>query len=146
MEIILLKEVKNLGRKGDIKNVPDGYARNFLLPGGLAEAMTRHSAKMIQAQKAKRSKLALVAEKDKSRLARQIDGQTIAIKAKADDSGTLYAGLDKKAIAAELKKQGYGVSPEDIRLEAPIKKIGTVGIELKLGKSRTAVKLAIDKL
>ena len=143
MRVILKKEVRNLGRAGDIKEVNDCYARNFLLPGDLAEPATDGSVREIKAEKNRQQKTAEKTRQNKLRLAEKIKRQKIVIKAKADDGGTLYAGLDKKSLAAELTRQKLAVSPEEIILPEKIKKTGDYTLGLNLAGKKVTLKLSI---
>ena len=143
MKIILLKEVQGLGHAGDIKEVSDGYGRNFLLPGKLAEISTQHSLAVLELRKRKRERIALRAEKDKVKLAKKINGQRFAIKAKADQTGTLYAKIDARAIAFLLVRKGYKIEPDEIKLPEPIKKIGEYEVNLELGEENGKIKLEV---
>jgi len=134
-----------LGNKGDIKEVPNGYARNYLIPRGQVGILTKHTLNMLSAQAAKRKRLKKQAGKDKVKLARKLDRKRIVVRAKVNDSGTLYAGLDKKAIAKELKAQEYNVEPFEISLSQPIKKFGKHTIELRFGKEKATIKLEVLK-
>ncbi len=144
MRIILLKPVKNLGQAGEIKEVSDGYARNFLIPQGLADMVTKHSLSVMEAQKRKREKLKKQAEAVKVKLARKINGQEFTIKAKADKKGTLYSKLDAKAIARELNEQGVNVEATEIDLSEPIKKIGEYKFNLRLAGKSAVIKLKVE--
>ena len=143
MKIILLKEVQGLGHAGDIKEVSDGYGRNFLLPGKLAEISTQHSLAVLELRKRKRERIALRAEKDKVKLAKKINGQRFAIKAKADQTGTLYAKIDAKAIASVLAKQGFKIEENEIKLPETIKKIGEYEVDFELGGESGKIKLEV---
>ena len=145
MKVLILKETKNLGRKGDIKEVPDGYARNFLIPNKIVEFLTDHALTMLATQKAKQKRIKTVIKKDKGKLANKINRKRIVLKAKVDDVGTLYAGLDKKAIAKELVKKGYDIEANEIKLKTSIKKVGKYTVELKLSKKKVVIKLEIVK-
>lgn len=144
MKLILKKEVRGLGRVGDIKEVNDGYARNFLLPQGLAEAATNDSVRAVKAEKTRLAKTAEKTKQKKIKLAKTIGRQKVVIKAKADDNGTLYAGLDKKSLAAELAGQGFAILPEEIILSEKIKKTGDYSVELNLGGRRVKLKLTVS--
>jgi large subunit ribosomal protein L9 len=132
MKIVLLKEVPGLGHIGEIKEVRGGYARNFLIPRGWADILTKHSLGMLDAQKKKRERLQKEAEHRKELVAKKIDDKNFNIWAKADNKGTLYSKIDAKDIAEELQKQGYTVEVGDIILNETIKKVGEYGVTLKL--------------
>lgn len=139
MKVVLLKEVQDLGHQGDIKEVKDGYARNFLIPNGLADILTKHTLGMLKAQQQKRERVEKIVEKDKTKLASKLNGLKFEIKVKTDDKGTLFAGLDAKAIASELKKQKYDVEIKEITLDKAIKKAGEHEVVLALGEKKIKI-------
>jgi large subunit ribosomal protein L9 len=125
MKVILLKDVKGIGRKFDEKNVSDGYAANFLLPKKLAIPATGQSALQI-AELKKQSELQKTGEKQKlnenlSRLA----GKTVTLKMKANEAGHLFASMNADKISTALKDQGISLQADTIKLAEPIKKTGT---------------------
>ncbi|MFH1822499.1 MAG: 50S ribosomal protein L9 [Patescibacteria group bacterium] len=143
MKVILLKHVPNLGRVGDIKDVKEGYGRNFLLAKGLADMVSKHSMNVLHAQKNKRIRLAEKERKVKMDLAKKINGQIFTIETKADDKGNLYAKLNQKAIAENLVKLGYQISANEISLNENIKKIGEHDVELNLAGEKAKIKLIV---
>jgi len=143
MKVVLLKEVRGLGHQGDIKEVKQGYARNFLIPHGLADILTKHSLSVIEQQKKKREKSKKVEVRSKKLLAKKINGNSFMILAKADDKGTLYAKVDAKVIAGELQKQGFALGVGEVVLEKGIKKVGEYEVVLKIGDDKAKVKLAV---
>ncbi len=145
MKIVLLKEIQGMGHTGDIKEVKDGYARNFLIPHGLADILTKHSLGVLEARKKKLEKSKNLEVRSKKLLAKKIMGKSFEIKVKADDKGTLYAKLDAKAIAQELVKQGFSTEVSDIILDKVIKKVGEYKVELDLGGEKAKVKLGVSK-
>ena len=145
MKVVLLKSIPKLGKRGDIKEVPNGYARNYLIPNGIAGILTKHTLNMLSTQANKKERLKKQASKDKLKLASRLDRKRIVVSAKVSDTGTLYAGLDKKAIAKELKAQEYNVEPFEIKLRQPIKKFGKHTVELRFGKEKATIKLEVVK-
>ncbi len=143
MKIVLLKEVPKLGHKGDIKDVAEGYARNYLIPMGFAELLNKHTLNMLSAQAAKRERVKKQTIQDKSKLVKRISGKTFVITVKTDEKGTLYAGLDKKALSQALKKEGYNIDPEEIKLNRTIKKTGDYKVEVALGSKAVKAEFKI---
>ena len=121
MKVILLQSVKALGAQGDVVEVSDGYARNFLVAKGLAKFATPKALKRLeQASQAK----AKVAHKEKSAFgqqAKKLDGHKVLIKEKASDEGTFYAAVTAKTIAQSLQAQGFNVKENMIKLKDAIK-------------------------
>ena len=135
MEIILHKEVSGLGRTGDVVKVADGYARNFLIPRGLAEKATAASLKSWEGR---REKLAKQAEKKKAAsgdLAAKVGGQELKLKEKAGEEGQLFGSVNAARIAAALKEAKLEVEESAVMLESPIKKLGEYEVEIKLGEA-----------
>lgn len=132
MKVILLKDIKNLGKMGDILNIKDGYVRNFLLPKNLAKIATPSTEAQVIAEKnAKEQKNK--EEQDKFlALAKTIAGMEISIKAKASDDGTLYGAINGKIIAEQLKKINIDIGSGEEILDKPIKQIGKHEISLTL--------------
>ena len=144
MKVILLKEVKGVGRTGEIKQVSDGYARNFLIPQGLADVVTKHSINVHKQQNAKRERIKKLEVRSKKLEAKKLDGKNYEIKVNADEKGSLYSKLDAKAIARELQKQKYIVEPKEIKLDKAIKKLGEYDVELKLVGEKAKIKIIVN--
>lgn len=132
MKVVLTADVKNKGKKGDIINVNDGYATNFLIPKGLAVAATTaavHETNQKKAAEEARKAKELAAAKE---AAAKLDMATVTVSVKCGESGKLFGSVTSKEIAEELKKQGYDVDKKNILLEEPIRKIGRQTVEVKL--------------
>ena len=134
MKVILLQDIKNVGKKNEIINANDGYARNFLFPKKLAveankENMLKLEAK--QASNAHKKNLEIEANKQK---AKQIEEITLELKVKAGSNGKTFGGITTKEISEGLKKQtGIEVDKKKIALKETIKTIGTFTVEIKFG-------------
>ena len=145
MQIILKKDVQNLGEAGDIINVKDGYARNFLLPQNVAEIATKgaleNREKNIARIKAKQEKL----HKEALEKAEAIEKfGTLALSAKAGESGKLFGTITTKKITEELAAQaGIEVDRKTVSLNAPINRIGNYTMLIKL-TSKVKCELAIE--
>ncbi|MBA1334700.1 MAG: LSU ribosomal protein L9p [Firmicutes bacterium] len=133
MEVILVKDVKGQGKKGDVVKVSDGYARNFLLPKGYAIEATEGSKRKLTEEKAQIQKRQQQ-EKDKAnKLADKISNLEVNLKVKAGDNGKLFGSVTGKDIAEALKKQhGIEVDKKRIVLDEPIKNTGEFAIEIKV--------------
>ncbi len=145
MKVILLKNVAGLGQTGEIKEVKEGYGRNFLLPHGLAKNLNKQSEFIVEAQKKKRERLKAKAQDGKKKLAKKLNGKTFEIKAKADESGSLYAKINSGAIVRYLKEQGIEIKGKDIKSDGPIKKIGDHQINLNLAGENIVIKINLTK-
>ncbi|KKT89922.1 MAG: 50S ribosomal protein L9 [Candidatus Moranbacteria bacterium GW2011_GWC2_45_10] len=122
MKVVLLQDVKKIGKKGEIKDVSDGYARNFLLAKGLGVAATPAAIEKVKQQENKQ-KQELEQKKDTVRkLASSLDGKAVTIKVKAKD-GKLFGSVTAKDIAASLKKDGFDISEKAIDFK-PMRELG----------------------
>ncbi|MCY6958187.1 50S ribosomal protein L9 [Clostridium brassicae] len=132
MKLILLKDVKGQGKKGDVINASDGYARNFLIPKGLAEEATNNNMHILNKQKENERKKKLEETEAAQKLAEELRNKEIKIVAKAGDNGRLFGAITTKDIAAELKKQ-YKVEVDKKKIVGDtIKLLGTYDMEIKL--------------
>ena len=133
MEVILKQDVKGTGKAGQVVKVSDGYARNKLIPGGLAVEATPANKKQIEREKAK-AKEKYEAEKAAAQdLANQLADKIVVVKTKVGDNGRLFGAITSKDIAAAISEQtGIEVDKRKIVLDKPIKETGveTLGIKL----------------
>ena len=134
MKVILLKNINSLGKQGEIKEVSDGYARNFLIPRQLADIATDELVAHIQRIKQKEKKSAKKELEQSQDIAGKLEGKVFEIRAKASTEGRLYASVHSQEISELLKKQGYAVDAKYIRADH-IKELGehTVTIILQHG-------------
>ena len=130
MKIVLLSDVKNIGKLGDIKEVADGFARNFLFPKKLAEMATDTAIKKVEIEKQKQNEIAKKNLEATQELASQLDGKEITISAKAKD-GKLFGSITAKNIVKELKKEKFDIKENSIILE-PIKELGEYDLRIEL--------------
>ncbi len=145
MKLVLIKDIKNVGRRGEIKEVADGYARNFLIPNGLAKPATRlvqeRITQIIQAETEQKQEQ----EKKKKELIQKIAKKKIVIKSKAE-KGKLFGAITPKMIIDQIKKEGLGeVEEKVIKIEKPIKEVGEYSIKLKFSESlKTEIILLVE--
>jgi large subunit ribosomal protein L9 len=132
MEVILQEDIRNLGKAGDIVNVRDGYARNFLFPRKKAVKADMGKVKEVEHHKraiaAKQAKLKVKAEE----LAGKMKELSITIGREAGEEEKLFGSVTSKDIADALRGEGYVVDRHDIHLEAPIKQIGIYDVSIRL--------------
>lgn len=133
MKIILLQDVKNLGNKGDVKDVAEGYAQNFLLPKKMAEIATETIIKLVQNQKAKDKKIEIEKIVELRALANKLKNKKITILAKEKD-GKLFGSVTAKNIQEALQEEGLNISLDSIIIKEAIKKIGSFEIEIGLAE------------
>ncbi len=133
MQLLLAEDVPNLGKQGDLVEVKPGYARNYLLPNGLATIPTDHNLRLLERykQRVQAAREARIA--DLKVLAEQLQRMTVTIEATANEEGHLYGSVGAPEIAKALKQQHLTVDPEMVRLEGPIKECALYGVKLNLG-------------
>jgi len=147
MKVILLSDVKNVGKKGEIKEVSDGYARNFLLPKGLAVEATEGNLKhLLDEKKQVRNKEERIKKKS-AELLNKLSQKMWRIRVKAGSAGKLFGSLTSSHIAEMLSKAtGEDIDRRWIKVKKPIKEIGTHEIDVKLpGGVKGKIKVKIEK-
>ena len=139
MQVIFLQDVKNVGKKGQIKNVPDGYARNFLLARKLATVANATSLASVKQEEDKKKLQVALEKQTVQKLATAIDGKKFIIKARAKD-GKLFGSITAKDINKEIKKAGFDI-PEKAIAADHIKDLGEkkVTISLDFGIKSTII-------
>lgn len=130
MKVLLLQDVPGVGRGDEIKEVADGYARNYLFPKNLAVLATPKRAAEAEGKRLENAKRAERELKEAQSLASRVDGYELELFEKANKNGKLYAAVGAEKISASLIKNGYPVRPEQISLK-PIKEIGTFPAAVK---------------
>ena len=132
MQIILLQDIKGLGKKFDIKKVADGYARNFLFPKNLVIAATAETISQTE----KEREIRIQKEKDGLKKAEQAAGKfkdlILKIKSKATKDGKLFGSISNQEIANALKEKGLEISSDKIEIKEPIKKVGKHLVKINL--------------
>ena len=131
MKVILLKNVDKLGKEGEVKEVADGYARNFLIPQNLAQPATEQALREAELNAAKKSKTEQTDLEEAQKLAEQLDGRELFIKVKEKD-GTLFGSVNEKTISKAFADEGLKIEPESVKLEEPIKEVGDYDVRLEL--------------
>ena len=132
MKVIFLKDVKGQGKKGEVKEVSEGYARNFLLPQGCVQLATDSNKKTLeQVQKSEQKKKDQERDRAKT-LANALEALELKIKTKAGEGGRLFGSITNKQIAEELEKQKIKLDKRQIILEDPIRVLGTTVVPVKL--------------
>ncbi|MFZ5968274.1 MAG: 50S ribosomal protein L9 [Bacillota bacterium] len=133
MKIILLKDVKGIGKAGDVVNASDGHARNYLIPRGLAKEATEGSIKVAEKQKAAEVRRKQQELDEAKALADKLSGYIVNLKGKAGEGGKLFGSITSKDIAEALEKQyKIKVDKRKIQLDTPIKELGAVFVEIKV--------------
>lgn len=137
MKVILKADVKGSGKKGDILEVSDGFAKNFLIKKGLAEVATACGINEINQKKA--SEFYHKAEEIKAmkELAQKLNGQKVEIKIKVGDNGKVFGSVTSANVASALAEKGFSVDKKTIRMDA-WKSVGTFSAEIRLMENITA--------
>lgn len=139
MQIILTQDVKALGKKGEMVNVNDGYARNFILPKKLgleANAKNLNDLKLQKAAEEKRQKELL---EEAQALGKELESKTLEVRIKTGEGGRTFGSISSKEIAQELKKQyGLDIDKKKLQVNDPIKTLGTHTVPVKLHPQVTA--------
>ncbi|MDI6727558.1 MAG: 50S ribosomal protein L9 [Thermodesulfovibrionales bacterium] len=138
MQIILKENVKDLGHIGDVVNVKDGYARNFLIPKGLAVEANPKNIKALEHEKRKIHELAKKVKASAEELAARISGTSVTIKAKTGEEDKLFGSVTAMDIADALKKEGIDIDKKKIVLDEPIKRLGSYTVNVKIHSDVTA--------
>lgn len=131
MKVILMTDVKALGRRGEVVNVSDGYALNFLFPQNLAVQATAQAVQRMRDQEAKAVRVAKKGEGEAKKLASRLDGFELVLQEKASESGTFFAAVNAKTVASGLKKAGFGVTPDQVEMD-PMKEPGERDVTVNL--------------
>lgn len=131
MRVILLQDIKNVGKKYEIKEVKNGYARNFLFPNGLAKAATRETLEWLKVQKELNEKKAEEELKKVQEFASSLDGLEITIPVKVGEDGQLFESITSQKIFEKLKELGFEIKKPQIILAEPIKELGEYPIKIK---------------
>ncbi len=139
MKVILLEDVKSLGKKGEIVNVNDGYARNFILPKKLGLEATSKNLNDLKLQKQNDEKVAQEKLDAAKALAEEIKEKSITVKIQAGVEGKVFGSISSKEIAIEAKKQlNMDIDKKKIVIPDAIKSLGTYNVNIKLHKDVTA--------
>lgn len=133
MKIILKKDHEKLGNIGDIVNVKDGYATNFLIPGGIAMKATDSNLRVLEEIKKQREKKMRKEISDAETLASELEKQQVTITVKVDEEEKIYGSVSPQMIAENLAEQGFNIDKKQIHLEEHhIKQLGIYNVEVKL--------------
>lgn len=148
MKVILNQDVKGQGKKGDMINVSDGYARNFLLPRNLAKEATKENINVMQGQKDSQEYRKKKELEEAQEIKERIEAVTVKMKAKAGENGKLFGSVTSKDIAEELKMQHHvKLDKKKFVLPDGIKALGTTEVDIKIYPGVTAkLKVSVESL
>ncbi len=146
MRIILLKDVDKVGKKFEVKDVKDGFARNSLIPQGLAKQATEEALIWLETQKEIAEKKAEADLGKIEELASSIDGREIMFQVKVGDQDQLFESINSQKLAEKLKEQGFEVKKSQIELPEPIKELGEYPVKIKFEHNLEAeIKVIVNK-
>jgi large subunit ribosomal protein L9 len=134
VELLLVQSVEHLGRQGDVVEVKPGYAKNYLLPQGLATIATEHHRRMVEKHRAHLLELEKARFAKLQALAQEVAKQSITIEANANDEGHLYGSVGAPEIVSALKRLNIMVHADQVRLKGPLKELGLYTVQVHLGQ------------
>jgi large subunit ribosomal protein L9 len=142
VDVLLAEKVTALGDQGDIVRVKPGFARNYLLPQGLATVATEHNKKMVERHKLRVADLRAQQVKDLKKRAEEISKYSITLEGNANEDGQLYGSIVATDISKALKEAGFDSKPDEIHLDGPLKELGMYTVKVVLGADvQTQVKV-----
>ena len=135
MKVVLLQGVGKVGKAGEVKEVADGYARNYLLPKGLAVAATPSAVKKAQDGLRRQEQQQLRFAEELAAFAHQLDGMTLTFKAKVMEGSRIYGSIRDVQIAEEIKRlTGADIDRTKVELDEPLRELGTFELAVRLGR------------
>ncbi|MEM1227201.1 MAG: 50S ribosomal protein L9 [Planctomycetota bacterium] len=132
VQLLLIHNVEHLGKQGDIVEVKNGYALNYLLPQGLATLASDHHKRMVEKHRVKLREIELAKLQSFRDQASELAKQSITIEANANDEGHLYGSVGPHEIVDSLKSVGVHLAQDQIRLEGPLKELGLYTVKVHL--------------
>jgi len=138
MKVIFLQDVKGQGKKGEVKEVSEGYARNFLIAKGLAKIATQGNINELNAHKSSEEKRKAQELEDAKKLAQELGKVIVTITSKAGEGGKLFGAVTSKQIADRLKQMKVQVDKRKIMLDEPIRSLGYTNVPIKIHHEVTA--------
>lgn len=138
MKVLLVSDVKKLGWLGEVVEVSEGYARNYLLPQGLGVVPTEANLKSIAKKRVEHTEKRAIERKRLEAVAKAVEGAEVVISAKANELGSLFGSVGAGEIATNLRSQGFEVSDDVVDLQGHIKQVGTSEVSLLFDKDLTA--------
>jgi large subunit ribosomal protein L9 len=133
VELLLIQSVEHLGKQGDVVEVRRGYAMNYLLPQGLATIATDHHKRMVEKHRAQLEAIEKARLDSLQSLADDLARQSITIEANANDEGHLYGSVNAADVANAIKRVGFHIGPDQVRLQGPLKELGLYTVNIHLG-------------
>lgn len=142
VELLLAEDVDSLGKQGDIVQVKGGYARNYLVPQGLATVATDENKRMVERHRERMAQLQKDRVKNIRSLASKLSNYNATIDANTNADGHLYGSITAPDISKALRAAGFEISPDQVRLEGPLKELGMYTVKIHLhAEVQTEVKV-----
>ncbi len=146
MKVLLLQDVKAHGKKGDIIEVSDGYAKNFLIKKKMAIQATNQVINETNQKKASELRKLEIEKQEAIKLAERLNGNTIIVEIACGDNGKMFGSVTAKEISDALLKSGYDIDKKKINLKEPIKTLGIFSVEVKVYANVTStIKINVVK-
>jgi large subunit ribosomal protein L9 len=149
MQVVLLKDIKGIGRKNEVKEVADGYAKNFLFPKGLAKEASKSALSEVQSLLQANQNRAIEYEKIAQEISEQALNKPIQIRIKAGDKGEVFGSVTKTQIMdkleAEMKLEKRISAEADIKLEKPLRELGRHRIPFRIGQAKGEIEIEVIK-
>lgn len=145
MKVILLQDIARIGKRFEIKNVPDGHALNFLIPKKLAEPATSENVKRLEKQQARVQESATATTQAFTEMLERITGQKIIMPVEANEQGHLFSGVKAEDIAAHLSHEYGQVPTEHVHIAVPLKELGDHQVELSDNEHSGSFTLTLEK-
>jgi large subunit ribosomal protein L9 len=144
VKLLLQESIKNLGRVGDVVEVSSGYARNYLLPQGLAVQPTAGNVRKVEARRKEVERVEREKREQQERLIKQLEGRDVTLERKANDQGNLYGAVSATDIAKALQADGYNIHPDDVLLPGRLDRIDTYTVKVRFAEDlETDVKVYV---
>ena len=138
MEVILREDIEKLGNRGQVVKVASGYARNFLLPKGMAVAATESNKKIVEQERQSHLRKEAKLQGEAQDLAKLVNGVSITIAQKAGENDQLFGSVTAKDVADALAAQNFNIDKRKVQLDEPIKQLGEFKVPIRLHREVTA--------
>ena len=143
MKVILLQDVARIGKRFEIKEVPDGHALNMLIPKGMAEAATPESIKRVKARALKAEAEQATHDAAFAEVLGAADGTTVTVMVEANEQGHMFEALKAEAIVEALQASGVTIPAEQVMIESPIKEVGEHAVSIQSGDQSGTITVAV---
>lgn len=146
MQVLLKENMDNLGRRGEVVTVKDGYARNYLLPRNMAVSITKANVQQIEAEKKRLEKLERERMDNLRAVAEQFEGLDIEIWAAANEQGHLFGSVGEKDIVEKLQEKGFNVTERNVKIDEHFKSVGEYDVTIRLDEEvQPTIRLRVCK-